>query len=83
MDRILQYYCIYGVEPWLIDLKDYDDNMNTWERWENLTSTEVQGEAADVHHSTVKAAANVFNFIVHTLKANLAHRPPRHRHICV
>lgn len=48
VERVLQYRSHYRKEQWLIKWKNYGEDRNTWEPWENLTTDSVQREAARI-----------------------------------
>ena len=42
---MVQYRCQYGIEQWLVKWKDYGEDRNTWEPWDNFLNDEMRSEA--------------------------------------
>ena len=53
VECIAEYRLQYGIEQWLVKWKNYGEDRNTWEPWENLLTPEVQAEAKQVKESSL------------------------------
>ena len=45
LTQVVQYRCQYGIEQWLVKWKDYGEDRNTWEPWDNFLNDEMRSEA--------------------------------------
>ena len=72
---MVQYRCQYGVEQWLVKWKDYGEDRNTWEPWENFLNDEVCREAKAARTAALpRTEAGLAKQVVVTLKAALDER---------
>ena len=58
VDTVAEYRCVGGTEQWLVKWKDYGEDRNTWEPWENLLSEEAQAEARTIRDATLPSIAS-------------------------
>ena len=72
---MVQYRCQYGIEQWLVKWKDYGEDRNTWEPWENFLNDEVRSEARAARTAALpRTEAALSKLVVVTLKAALEQR---------
>ena len=75
VEYLAQYRCVYGVEQWLVKWRNYGQDRNTWEPWENLLSSEVQAEAQRVRDAFLpRSEAGLMKLTLPTIRAALKHR---------
>ena len=75
LTQVVQYRCQYGVEQWLVKWKDYGEDRNTWEPWENFLNDEVRSEARAARTAALPRTEEALSkHVVVTLKAALAER---------
>ena len=53
-----QYRVNCRVEQWLIKWKDYGEDRNTWEPWDNLLTEEVRQEASRIKDAALPSMAH-------------------------
>ena len=75
LTQVVQYRCQYGIEQWLVKWKDYGEDRNTWEPWENFLNDEVCSEAKAARTAALpRTEAGLAKQVVVTLKAALDER---------
>lgn len=75
VEKVVQYRCQYGVEQWLVKWKNYTEDRNTWEPWENLLTTQVQEEARCVRTAALpRNHEGLMRLVLITLKSALEER---------
>ena len=75
LTQVVQYRCQYGVEQWLVKWKDYGEDRNTWEPWDNFLNDEVRSEAKAARTAALpRTEAALLKHVAVTLKAALAER---------
>ena len=75
LTKVVQYRCQYGVEQWLVKWKDYGEDRNTWEPWDNFLNVEVRSEARAARTAALpRTEAALSKHVVVTLKAALDQR---------
>ena len=72
VEAVAEYRFINGLEQWLVKWKDYGEDHNTWEPWENLLSDAAQVDARKVQDATLPSMAS--KLTVKTLRAILEAR---------
>lgn len=75
VEKVVQYRCQYGVEQWLVKWKDYGEDRNTWEPWDNFLNDEIRSEARAARTAALPhTEAALLKHAVVTLKAALLER---------
>ena len=73
--QVVQYRCQYGVEQWLVKWKDYGEDRNTWEPWDNFLNDDVRSEAKAARTAALpRTEGGLAKQAVVTLKAALDKR---------